>query len=108
MPNVEIGTDNEVVTAINLFHVDPQNQNELIRLLTTGAEREMSRQPGYVSAAIHRGTDGKHAVVYSQWRSEDDLQAARANPSLRQYFGRLQEIATFELLSYEVSYVHHR
>jgi heme-degrading monooxygenase HmoA len=58
---------------INLFSVEPQNQEELITILKGGAETLLSKQPGYISAAIHQSQDGKHAVVYSQWRSPEDF-----------------------------------
>jgi heme-degrading monooxygenase HmoA len=106
MNNIEIKADDELLTLINLFNVEPQNQEELIKILKGGTTL-LSKQPGYISAAIHRSKDGKHAVVYSQWRSQEDFQAVRNNPALQQYFARVREIATFEPISYEVTYVHH-
>jgi quinol monooxygenase YgiN len=96
-----------VFTLINLFDVEPRNQEELLTTLKGGAETLLSRQPGYLSVAIHRSQDGKHAVVYSQWRRPDDFQAVRTNPALQQYFARVREIATFEPIGYDVTYVHH-
>jgi heme-degrading monooxygenase HmoA len=107
MNNVEIKAGNEVLTLINLFTVQPQNQEELIKILKGGAETHFRKQPGYISAAVHRSKDGKHAVVYSQWRSEEDVQRVRTSPALQQYFARVREISTFELISYEVAYVDH-
>jgi heme-degrading monooxygenase HmoA len=107
MNNIEIKADNELLTLINLFNVEPQNQEELIKILKGGTESHLSKQPGYISAAIHRSNDGRHAVVYSQWRSQEDFQAVRNNPALQQYFARVREIATFEPISYEVTYVDH-
>jgi quinol monooxygenase YgiN len=107
MNRIEINEKNEAMTLINLFSVDPQNQEDLIAILKGGAETLLSKQPGYLSAAIHRSQDGKHAVVYSQWRSPEDFQAVRANPTLQEYFARVRELATFEPISYDVTYVHH-
>jgi quinol monooxygenase YgiN len=106
MNKVEIRAGNEVLTLINLFNVEAQHQDELITILRGGAETHFRTQPGYISAAVHRSKDGKHAVVYSQWRSEEDVERVRTNPALRQYFARVAEISTFELISYEVAYVH--
>jgi heme-degrading monooxygenase HmoA len=92
-----------------VFH-DPRRDAHAegrVGILKGGAETLLSKQPGYVSAAIHQGKDGKHAVVYSQWRSQKDFQAVRNNPALQQYFARVREIATFAPISYEVTYVHH-
>jgi quinol monooxygenase YgiN len=105
MARVEIDADSEVFTLINLFNVEPKNQQELITTLKGGAETLLSKQPGYLSAAIHRSQDGKHAVVYSQWRSAEDFQAVRTNPAVQQYFARVRDIATFEPIGYDVTYV---
>jgi quinol monooxygenase YgiN len=104
--NVEIKAGNDVLTMINLFNVEPRHQEELITILQGGAETHFRKQPGYISAAVHRSKDGKHAVVYSQWRSEEDVHRVRTNPALREYFARVAELATFELVSYDVAYVH--
>ena len=107
MNRIEITPDSETTTLINLFNVQPENQEELINILKGGAADLLSKQPGYISSSIHRSKDGKHALVYSQWRSQEEFQAVRTNPALQQYFARVREIATFEPISYEVSYVHH-
>jgi len=107
MDKIEISPTNEMTTLINLFNVEPENLGELVDILEQGAANLLSKQSGYISSSIHRSKDGKHALVYSQWRSQEDFQAVRTNPALQQYFGRLREIATFEPISYEVSYVHH-
>jgi heme-degrading monooxygenase HmoA len=107
MNKVEVNAGSEVFTLINLFHVEPGNQEELITTLKGGAETLLSKQPGYLSVAIHRSQDGKHAVVYSQWRRPEDFQAVRTNPAVQQYFARVREIATFEPIGYDVTYVDH-
>jgi quinol monooxygenase YgiN len=107
LEKIEITPNTEMATFVNLFNVEANNQEELVDILTKGAENLLSKLPGYVSASIHRSRDGKHALVYSQWRRQEDFQAVRTNPALQQYFARLREIATFEPISYEVSYVHH-
>jgi quinol monooxygenase YgiN len=105
MAKIEIDPDNGVFTLINLFDVEPKNQQELITTLKGGAETLLSKQPGYLSVAIHRSQDGKHAVVYSQWRRAEDFQAVRTNADVQQYFARVRDIATFEPIGYDVTYV---
>jgi heme-degrading monooxygenase HmoA len=106
MDKIEITPSNEIATLINLFNVEPKDQDELVNILEGGVAN-LSSQPGYISSSIHRSKDGKQALVYSQWRSQEDFQAVRSNPALQRYFARVREIATFEPKSYEVSYVHH-
>jgi hypothetical protein len=50
--------------------------------------------------------DGRHAVVYSQWRSPIDIEALLNNPEAREYFKHITEIAQIEPIVYEVSYIH--
>jgi heme-degrading monooxygenase HmoA len=107
MSKIEIKANNEVMTLINLFNVEPKDQEELINILKAGAANILSKQPGYISSSVHRSKDGKHAVVYSQWQSQQDFEAVRKNPAIGQYFARLRQIAQFEPLRYEVSFVHH-
>ncbi len=44
-----IRANQEVVTQINVFEVDPKNQNELAQLLTE-AIQTVSNMPGWISA----------------------------------------------------------
>jgi quinol monooxygenase YgiN len=107
MKSIEIKSQDDVMTLINIFDVEPKDQEELVAILTTGAETLLSKQRGYIAAAIHQSQDGKHAVVYSQWRSPEDFHAARTNPAVQEYFGRVRAIATFEPITYDVTFVDH-
>jgi len=103
---IEIKPSTELATLINLFVVEPKNQDKLIEALKEGIETFVSRQPGYVSAGLHKGMDGRHALVYSQWRSPMDIEALLNNPEASEYFKRIREIAQIEPIVYEVSYIH--
>ena len=103
---IDIRPSGELATLINLFVVEPKNQDELIEALKEGVEAFVSKQPGYVAAALHKGMDGRHAVVYSQWRSPMDIEALLNNPEAREYFKRITEIAQIEPIVYEVAYIH--
>jgi quinol monooxygenase YgiN len=105
-PAIEIRPSSELATLINLFVVEPKHQDELIEALKEGLETFVSKQPGYVSAALHKGMDGRHAVVYSQWRSPMHIEALLNNPEAREYFRYITEIAQIEPIVYEVSYIH--
>jgi quinol monooxygenase YgiN len=103
---IEIKRGTELATLINLFVVEPQNQDQLIEALKEGLETFVSKQPGYVSAGLHKGMDGRHAVVYSQWRSPIDIEALLNNPEASDYFKHITEIAQIEPIVYEVAYIH--
>jgi Antibiotic biosynthesis monooxygenase len=61
-----ISTENEYLTLINVFTVDPANQQKLIDLLTMATETTVSHVKGFISAALHRSLDGKKVTMYAQ------------------------------------------
>ena len=78
----EIRKDGGIVTQITTVKVEPEHQDEVLRLMTERA-RFMARQPGFVSVSLHRSQDGSHIVNYVQWASRDKLTAAHHNPEFR-------------------------
>ncbi len=66
-----ISAKSDVVTLINVFTVEPANQRRLVELLTQATEVSVRRAPGFVSASLHRSTDGTKVTMYAQWRSID-------------------------------------
>jgi len=78
-----ISPDQDVVTLINVFTVDPENQERLARLLIEATETTISGCPGYVSANIHKSLDGTKVTNYAQWRSRAHFEAMLADPAAR-------------------------
>ena len=97
-----ISPKNPVITLINVFTVEPANQQRLIELLTEATEVSVSRAPGFVSASLHRSTDGTKVTMYAQWRSIDDYQAMRQDPAPLPFLQEALKIARFEPGIYEV------
>ena len=93
---------NSVVTLINVFTVDPANQQRLVELLTRATEVSVRHAPGFVSASLHRSTDGTKVTMYAQWRSVEDYQAMRQDPAPLPFLQEALAIATFEPGMYEV------
>jgi hypothetical protein len=79
----------------------------LIQVLREGTETLMSKQPGYIAASFHKSRDGRRVVNYAQWRSPKDIEAFRTRPEIGEYFRRVRDLAQFEPIVCEVSYVHH-
>ena len=104
---IKISPNREVTTLINVFVVEPANQEKLIQLLKEGTETLFSKQPGYISASFHKSTDGRRVILYGQWRSPKDIEAFRTKPEIGEYFKRVRELAQFEAMVCDVSYVHH-
>ena len=102
---ITISPNREVATLINVFVVEPDNQDKLIQVLKEGTEALFSKQPGYISASFHKSMDGRRVVNYGQWRSPKDIDAFRSKPEIGEYFKRVRELAQFESMVCDVSYV---
>jgi heme-degrading monooxygenase HmoA len=104
---ITIRANNGVVTLINIFTVDPENQQRLIELLAEGTETLFSKMAGYISTSFHKGKDGRRVVNYGQWRSVKDIEAFRRKPEIGEYFQRVKALAQYESVECDVAYVHH-
>jgi len=76
-----IQANGSVYTVMVHIAVEPENQQELLRLCTTTAP-VFAEQPGFVSSCIHRSHDGRSVINYLQWRSQADHEACMANPNV--------------------------
>jgi quinol monooxygenase YgiN len=101
-PMPSISTENKFLTLINVFTVDPSNQQKLVDLLTMATEGSVTKIKGFISASLHRSLDGTKVTMYAQWKSIEDYQAMRANPQASPYLEQALEIATFDPGMYEV------
>ncbi len=101
----QIVQGNEIVTLINVFTVTPDKQQHLIDLLVEATEEVMNKQPGFISANIHKSLDGTRVTNYAQWRSVADFEAMMANPEANVHMKAAAALATFEPYLYEVAYV---
>jgi quinol monooxygenase YgiN len=90
------------VTLINIFKVQPSEQQRLIDLLTQATENSVQNAPGFISARLHRSIDGTKVTMYAQWRSSKDYESMRADPAPLPYLNEALKIATFEPGIYEV------
>jgi quinol monooxygenase YgiN len=90
------------VTLINIFKVQPGEQQRLIDLLIQATESSVQNAPGFLSARLHRSIDGTKVTMYAQWRSSKDYESMRADPAPLPYLKEALKIATFEPGIYEV------
>jgi quinol monooxygenase YgiN len=97
-----ISPNRKLVTLINVFTVEPRNQQKLIELLARATETSVRHAPGFISASLHRGIDGTKVTMYAQWRSVEDYQAMRENPAPLPYLQEALAIAKFDPGMYEV------
>jgi len=100
-----IAENSGCVTAINVFTVEPSNQQRLVELLAGMTETSVRNLPGFVSAALHRSVDGRRVTMYAQWASAQDYenyQAVRSSSGVSPEVAEILAIARFEPATYEV------
>ena len=97
-----IAKSNDVVTLINVFTVEPQDQQRVVDLLTEATEAVMRHLPGFVSAHIHKSMDGVRVANYAQWRSREHFEAMLKNPDAIPHMKAVMELAKFDAHLYDV------
>jgi quinol monooxygenase YgiN len=102
-----IRVDAPVVTLINVFTVDPENQDRLVELWQRATEDVIRHLPGFVSANVHRSLDGTKVVNYAQWESQEAFRAMLSDPQASASVAELSEIGTPAPVLCEVVSVHH-
>ena len=99
---VQIASENEVVTLINVFTVSPEDQQKLVDMLIEATQKTMRHIPGFVSASMHKSADGTRVANYAQWRSAEDFQAMLRDSRAAEHMKPIKEIATYDAHLYEV------
>jgi uncharacterized protein YndB with AHSA1/START domain/quinol monooxygenase YgiN len=97
-----ISKETPLATVINVFTVAPEKQEQLAAMLADTTQETVKELPGFVSASIHRSTDGTRVTNYAQWRSRDALEAALKNPDFLAHIKPITEIAEADAHVYEV------
>lgn len=103
-----ISTDNDVVTLMNVFTVDPARQAELVEILDRATEETMRHRPGFVSANIHVGLEGDRVANYAQWESMAAFREMLESPECQVHMRACTEIAESAPVMYRVASVHPR
>src|SRR5260370_17680247 len=99
---ITISKGNKVLTLINVCTVEAAKQEELVALLIQEAQSSVRHAAGFISASLHRGLDRTRVAMYAQWRSVEDYQAMRNNPTASPYLQQAVALARFEPGMYEV------
>jgi len=97
-----ISKDANFLTLINVFTVEPINQQKLVDLLILATESSVRKIQGFISSSLHRSIDGTKVTMYAQWRSMEDYQNMRNNSTASPYLEEALKIATFDPGMYEV------
>jgi heme-degrading monooxygenase HmoA len=105
-PEAQIRANANLVTLINVFTVDPADQQELVERWKTATEEAMRHQPGFISASVHRSLDGTKVINYAQWESREAFTAMFQDPKASAEMARLAEIGRPDPVLCEVVSVH--
>jgi antibiotic biosynthesis monooxygenase (ABM) superfamily enzyme len=107
MPDMTISPHNPVVTLINVFTINPDNQQHLVEAWQRGTDQLMRNLPGFISANIHRSLDGTKVINYAQRASAEAFTASLRVPEVAAYFRELADIGTPAPVLCEVVSIHH-
>ncbi|MFJ5927338.1 putative quinol monooxygenase [Kitasatospora sp. NPDC092948] len=92
---------------INVFDVEPENQQELARVMSEGADKHIRNRPGCLSVNILTSRDGKRLLYVAQWSSKDGIKAAMGDPDIQAVRDRAAELAKPDPHAYTVYSLHH-
>ncbi|MUL38564.1 antibiotic biosynthesis monooxygenase [Gloeocapsopsis dulcis] len=97
-----IAKNNEVVTVIFSFAVEPERQQELIEMMIDALETTTKHQSGFVSASFHKSLDGVRVFNYAQWRTLGEYEAFAQSPQDQAIGARLSQFQLLDSRIYEV------
>lgn len=100
---VTITTDADIQTVLTTFECTPGTCQDMLDALSEAYEVFISKQPGFVGAAIHVNDAQTRIASYSQWRRREDFQAMLRSQPMRERNRALSVMARgFEPVMYEV------
>jgi quinol monooxygenase YgiN len=98
-------TEAGYVTFINIFRCQPADQEEVVGINIDIVEQVASISPGFISAAVHRSSDGTRVINYLQWESSGHLAAMQRSPEFQAIARRFAGLIEFEPHECEVAHV---
>ncbi|WP_280396724.1 antibiotic biosynthesis monooxygenase family protein [Nocardia carnea] len=81
-------------TFINIIEVDPEKQQDVVALLSKGAEEVIRHRPGFVSVRLLAAADGSTVINIAEWASPDDAKATSADPAAQQLAKQVAALGT--------------
>ena len=102
MPN--IARERELQTVITTFEVNPGMCQDLLDALTEAYREVISRQPGFIAAALHVNDAQTRIANYSQWERREDFMAMLRTEEMRTRNRAIGGMCrNFEPVMYEVA-----
>ncbi len=101
MPQIRKSNDRQ--TVLTTFDVTPGTAQDLLDELISAYDEVISRQAGFIGAAIHVNDAQTRIANYSQWEKRDDFQAMLRTPEMRKRNRVINEMCkSFEPVMYDV------
>jgi len=94
MPTID--PDSGYATFINSFHCEPDDQDDVVRINVEIVDNVAVHAPGFISATVHRSTDGTSVVNYLQWETPEDLAAMQGSDAFRSIARQFAGLIEFE------------
>jgi quinol monooxygenase YgiN len=101
----EIVANAGYATFINGFRCRPEDQDEVVRINVEIVDRVASRAPGFISASVHRSTDGTRVFNYLQWETPEHLARMQASEEFRAIGAQFAGLIQFDPHRCEVVHV---
>jgi quinol monooxygenase YgiN len=103
---LKIDPDAACQTVLTTFEVTPGTCQDVLDLLTEAYRDVISKQPGFISAALHVNDAQTRIANYSQWQRREDFQAMLRSDEMRARNRRVNELCKgFEPVMYDVAEV---
>ncbi|HHI70841.1 MAG TPA: antibiotic biosynthesis monooxygenase [Rhodobacteraceae bacterium] len=98
-----ISKNDQVQTVITTFDVTPANCDELLEVLKEACDSFVSKQAGFIGAAIHVNDARTRIANYTQWKNRDDFQAMLRSEGMQMYHQKINELCkSFAPVLYDV------
>ncbi len=93
-------------TVVTTFEMSPGTCQDLLDALRDAYAAFISKQPGFISAALHVNDAQTRIANYSQWEKREDFQAMLRTPEMRDRNRQIGALCrSFEPVMYDVAEV---
>ena len=103
----QIIKDAHIQTVLTTFETSPASALDLMEALQAAYAECISKQPGFISAALHMNDAQTRIANYSQWEKREDYQAMLRTDEMRKRNREINNMCkTFEPVMYDVQGVY--